>query len=432
MIKRIMLAAAMLALIGVLCAPQAESQESDPYADRARELLRQVPLIDGHNDLPWALRGDYGMSWDSLDISQPQPQLMTDIPRLREGMVGAQFWSTYVPSSFGGRGAGRAGMEEGDIVHRMVERYPETFEMAGTADDILRIHREGKIASMLGLEGGHSIENSLGLLRAFYRDGVRYMTLTHSRNTDWADAATDSLEHGGLTPFGEEVVREMNRLGMLVDLSHASDSTAWDVLRVAEAPVILSHSSSRHFTPHRRNIPDDLARAVAENGGVIMVNFVLPFIYMPAYQWSQQRRQMRAHYREVAPSEDAARDSLAAWTEANPRPVPDLRIVADHIEHLRDVAGVDHVGIGSDFDGIDVPPEGLEDVSKYPNLIAELLRRGWSDEDAMKVIGVNLLRVMKEAELAAERLQLERSPSTAQIEILDGWDTAPPTRSPNP
>ena len=435
MIRRIVLAVALLALVSVPCAPHAEGQEPASELERAKELMRQVPLIDGHNDLPWALRTDYGMDWDSLDISQPQPQLMTDIPRLREGLVGGQFWSTYVPSSFDGNGAGRAGMEENDIVHRMIERYPEVFELAGTADDILRIHREGKIASLLGLEGGHMIENSLGMLRAFYRDGVRYMTLTHSRNTDWADAATDSLEHGGLTRFGEQVVREMNRLGMLVDISHASDSTAWDVLRVTEAPVVLSHSSSRRFTPHPRNIPDDLAAAVGENGGVIMVNFVLPFIYLPAYQWYGQRRQMRAHYREVTPSATAARDSLAAWAAweaANPRPLPDLRVVADHIEHLRDVAGVDHVGIGSDFDGIEVPPEGLEDVSKYPELIAELLRRGWSDEDAIKVIGVNLLRVMKQAETVAQRLKLERPPSAAQIEILDGWDTDPPWRSPNP
>jgi membrane dipeptidase len=412
MIRRVVLAFALLALVGVLCAPHAEGQEPASELERAKELMRQVPLIDGHNDLPWALRTDYGMDWDSLDISRRQLQLMTDIPRLRAGLVGAQFWSTYVPSSFGGNGAGRAGVEENDIVHRMVERYPEVFELAGTADDILRIHREGKIASLLGLEGGHMI--------------------AHSRNTDWADAATDSLEHGGLTRFGEEVVKEMNRLGMLVDISHASDSTAWDVLRVTEAPVVLSHSSSRRFTPHPRNIPDDLAAAVGENGGVIMVNFVLPFIYLPAYQWYEQRRQMRAQYREVAPSMEAAADSLAAWQAANPRPLPDLRVVADHIEHLRDVAGVDHVGIGSDFDGIEVPPEGLEDVSKYPELIAELLRRGWSDEDAMKVIGVNLLRVMKEAEKVAERLQLERPPSAAQIETLDGWDTAPPWRSPNP
>ncbi|MFQ6045411.1 MAG: dipeptidase [Gemmatimonadales bacterium] len=390
--------------------------------ERARRLMREVPLIDGHNDLPWALRSGYASSFDSLDISQPHPELMTDIPRLRKGLVGAQFWSTYTPSSFADRGAARAGMEQGDIVHRMVERYPDVFEMAGTADDIERIHREGRIASMLGLEGGHMIENSLGMLRAFYRDGVRYMTLTHSQNTQWADAATDSLEHGGLTRFGEEVVREMNRLGMLVDLSHASDSTMWDVLRVAEAPVIFSHSSSRHFTPHSRNVPDDIARAVAENGGVIMVNYVASFIYLPAYEQGQRRRAAFTRLREAGVGGVALRDSIRAWDERNPAPRPDLNVVADHIEYLRDVAGVDHVGIGSDLDGIDTPPIDLEDVSTFPALIAELLSRGWSDEDAKKVIGLNVLRVMRAAEAVATRLQKERGPSTATIEALDGND----------
>jgi membrane dipeptidase len=321
-------------------------------------------------------------------------------------------------------------MEQGDIVHRLVERYPEAFELAGTAADIVRIHRSGKIACLLGLEGGHMIENSLGLLRAFYRDGVRYMTLTHSRNTDWADAATDSLEHGGLTPFGEEVVREMNRLGMLVDISHVSDSTAWDVLGVVEAPVILSHSSSRHFTPHPRNLPDDLARAVAENGGVIMVNFVLPFIYQPAYEWYEERSALIRELRAAGLDTETWRDSVGAWMRANQRPRPDLGVVVDHMEHLREVAGADHIGIGSDFDGIEMPPVGLDDVSQFPNLVAELLRRGWSDEDAMKVIGVNVLRVMQDVELVAQRLRLERPASTAQIEILDGWDSEPPLRRP--
>lgn len=398
----------------------AVAQDRDAYVERAKQLMREVPLIDGHNDLPWALRTGYASSFDSLDISKPQPQLMTDIPRLRDGLVGAQFWSTYTPSSFADRGAARAGMEQGDIVHRMVERYPDVFEMAGTADEIVRIHREGRIASMLGLEGGHMIENSLGMLRAFYRDGVRYMTLTHSQNTDWADAATDSMEHGGLTPFGEEVVREMNRLGMLVDLSHASDSTMWDVLRVTQAPVIFSHSSSRHFTPHPRNVPDDIARAVAENGGVIMVNYVASFIHLPAYEHGQQRRTAFAAFREAGVRGAALRDSIRAWDERNPAPRPDLNVVADHIEHLRDVAGVDHVGIGSDLDGIDTPPIGLEDVSTFPALVAELLSRGWSDEDAKKVIGLNVLRVMREAERVAARLKKERGPSTATIEALDG------------
>jgi membrane dipeptidase len=410
----------VLVIVGYAAAPAVHAQDRDAYMERARRLMREVPLIDGHNDLPWALRTGYASSFDSLDISQDQPEIMTDIPRLRRGLVGAQFWSTYTPVNFADRGAARAGMEQGDIVHRMVERYPETFELARTADDIVRIHAAGKIASLIGLEGGHMIENSLGMLRAFYRDGVRYMTLTHSRNTDWADAATDSLEHGGLTRFGEEVVREMNRLGMLVDISHASDSTMWDVLRVTEAPVIFSHSSSRHFTPHPRNVPDDIARAVAENGGVIMVNYVGSFIYLPTYEHGQHRREMIARLREAGVATAALRDSVSAWEERHPAPVPGLEVVADHIEHLRDVAGVDHVGIGSDLDGIDVPPVGLEDVSTFPALIAELLSRGWSDEDAKKVMGLNVLRVMRETEAVAARLRKERRPSTATIEVLDG------------
>jgi membrane dipeptidase len=314
-------------------------------------------------------------------------------------------------------------MEQGDIVHRMVARYPDVFELAGTADDIVRIHGAGRIASLLGLEGGHAIENSLGLLRAFYRDGVRYMTLTHSDNVDWADSATDTLAHGGLTPFGEEVVREMNRLGMLVDLSHVSDSTMWDVLRVTEAPVFFSHSSSRHFTRHPRNVPDDVARAVGENGGVILANFVASFIYQPAYEYGERARAARDALMDRGVRGESLMDSLRAWRERNPYPVPDVNVVADHIEHLADVAGVDHVGIGSDFDGIRFPPVGLDDVSQFPNLIAELLRRGWSDEDAKKVIGLNVLRVMREVEAVAARLQRERPPSTAQIEVLDGWES---------
>ncbi len=407
------------------------AQDRDAYLERARQLMREVPLIDGHNDLPWQLRTGYALSFDSLDISQPQPQMMTDIPRLRAGLVGAQFWSTYMPSSWEGRGAARVGMEEGDVVHRMVRRYPETFELAGTADDIVRIHRSGKIASLLGLEGGHMIENSLGLLRAFYRDGVRYVTLTHSRNTDWADAATDTLEHGGLTRFGEEVVREMNWLGMLVDISHASDSTMWDVLRVTEAPVIFSHSSSRHFTPHLRNVPDDITQAVGVNGAVIMVNYVPQFIYRPAYDWDEERDNLEARVRAATGSDRSAHDSVRAWEARHPMPRPDLTVVADHIEHLRDVAGVGHVGLGSDLDGISTTPIGLEDVSTFPALIAELLRRGWSDEDAKGVIGLNVLRVMREVETVAARLQLERGPSSAQIEVLDRWDTRPRWREPN-
>jgi membrane dipeptidase len=405
-----------MAVIVVSCGATACAGDALPNDVQARalRLLSEVPLIDGHNDLPWELRENFYSSFDSLDIGAPQSAVMTDIPRLRQGRVGAQFWSTYTPSAI--EQPARAGMEQVDVVHRMVDRYPDVFEWASTADDIVRIHRAGKIASMAGLEGGHMIENSLALLRAFYREGVRYMTLTHSRNTDWADAATDTLVHGGLTPFGEEVVREMNRLGMLIDLSHASDSTMWDVLRVTEAPVVLSHTSSRHFTPHPRNIPDDLARAVGENNGVIMVNFVLPFISQPAYEYYERRDSVTERLRRASIPSDALRDSVRAWRETHPMPVPDVGVVADHMDHLRAVAGVDHVGIGSDFDGISVPPNGLEDVGQFPNLIAELIRRGWGDEELRKVIGLNVLRLMRDAERVATQLQRTRPPSVARIE----------------
>jgi len=393
------------------------SATADPLV-RARRLMQRVPFIDGHNDLPWELRVRFHSSFDSLDISKPQPGVMTDIPRLRDGMVGAQFWSTYSPSDIDH--PARVGMEQVDIVHRMAARYPDVFAMAGTADDIERIHRSGRIASMAGLEGGHMIENSLGLLRAYYREGVRYMTLTHNSSSDWADAATGTQTHGGLTRFGEEVVREMNRLGMLVDLAHASDSTMWDVLHVTEAPVIYSHSSSRAFVPHPRNVPDDIARAVAANGGVIMVNYYPPFDFRPTYDYGIERDAVTARWRHAGLDARTIADSLGAWESAHPVPLPSLDVIADHIEHLRDVAGVDHVGIGSDLDGIDLKPVGLEDVSKFPDLIAELLSRGWSDEDAEKVIGLNVLRVMREAEATASRLQRERPPSVATIEELDG------------
>jgi membrane dipeptidase len=400
----------------------APAVQPDSILARARALMREVPLVDGHNDLAWEMRSRWP-SFDSVDIAKPT-DMMTDIPRLREGVVGAQFWSTYSPGDIG-QGAARIGMEQGDIVHRMVERYPDAFEMAGTADDVVRIHRAGKVASMLGLEGGHMIENSLGLLRAFYRDGVRYMTLTHNVNTDWADAAMDSLRHGGLTRFGEEVVREMNRLGMLVDLSHVSDSTMWDVLRVAEAPVIYSHSSSRHFVPHLRNVPDDIAAAVARNGGVIMVTFVPEFLSAEANDWGLRYEAIARGLVASMGDGPAARDSLEAWQRANPMPRPAMGVVTDHIEHLRAVAGVDHVGLGSDFDGISATPVGLEDVSTFPALVAELLQRGWSDGDVKRVIGLNVLRVMREAERVAARLQRERPASTGQIEIMDGWAAQP-------
>ncbi len=392
----------------------------DPYLARARAILREVPLVDGHNDLPWELRERFGSSFDSLDIARRQPRVMTDIGRLRAGGVGAQFWSTYTPADARNPAPARAGMEQNDVVHRLVARYPDTFVLARTASEIEQAHRDGKIASLIGLEGGHMIENSLGMLRAFYRDGVRYLTLTHSRNTDWADASTDAPAHGGLTPFGREVVREMNRLGMLVDLSHVSDSTMWDVLAVTAAPVIFSHSSSRHFAPHPRNVPDDVMRAVARNGGVIMVNFVPEFIWRPTYDWSLVRDSVLGTLRARGPDSAAGREALRAWDRAHPMPRPPLGVVADHFEHLRQVAGVDHLGLGSDFDGITGTPIGLEDVSTFPALLAELLRRGWREDDVKKVAGLNVLRVMRATERVAARLQQEVGPSTARIEDLDG------------
>lgn len=408
------------AVIAATVGSAAAQDAPDPYLTRARAILREVPLIDGHNDLPWELRERFWSSFDSLDIARRQPRVMTDIGRLRAGGVGAQFWSTYTPPDARNPSPARAGMEQNDIVHRLVARYPETFVFARTAADIERAHRDGKIASLIGLEGGHMIENSLGMLRAFYRDGVRYLTLTHSRNTDWADASTDAPVHGGLTPFGREVVREMNRLGMLVDLSHVSDSTMWDVLAVTEAPVIFSHSSSRYFAPHARNVPDDVMRAVAENGGVIMVNFVPEFIWRATYDWSLLRDSVIAALRARRLDSAAGREALRAWERAHPMPRPTLAVVADHLEHLRQVAGVDHLGLGSDFDGISATPLGLEDVSTFPALLAELLRRGWPEEDVKQVAGRNVLRVLRETERVAARLQRERGPSTARIEDLDG------------
>ncbi len=420
---------AATALTALFSAPL-RAQSRAQYLEQARQILREVPLIDGHNDLPWEIRVQFGFSLDSAHIDRGQSKLMTDIPRLKAGLLGGQFWSTYTPSSFEGKGAARAGMEQVDIVHRLVARYPETFELARTADDVERIHRAGKIASMIGLEGGHMIENSLAVLRSFSRLGVNYLTLTHSRNTAWADAATDSMVHRGLTPFGEAVIREMNWLGMLVDLSHTSDSTMWDVLRVTQAPVIYSHSSSRFFTPHPRNVPDDILKAVAQNGGVVMVNYVTSFIYKPSYDWGQRQEAYLRGLRDRNLDSATVRDSMRAWGVKNPAPRPELGVVADHIERIRDVAGVDYVGIGSDLDGIEDTPVGLEDVSTYPALVAELLQRGWKPEDVKKVVGLNVLRVMRQVEAVAARLQKERGPNTAQIEVLDHWPNRPPWEGP--
>ncbi|MBY0494769.1 MAG: dipeptidase [Cyanobacteria bacterium] len=370
------------------------------FTARAAAIHRQSPLIDGHNDYPWALRElDPSRDFNSADISKPVPKLMTDVPRLRHGGVGGQFWSVYTPSTMMDKEATRVTIEQIDTVHRMTKQWGETFQMALTADDVDRAFKNGKIASMIGMEGGHSIDNSLPALRMFYALGARYMTLTHNGNLRWADAAADKPAHGGLTKFGEEVVREMNRLGMLVDLSHVSPDTMEDALRVTEAPVIFSHSSARAICNVPRNVPDNILQIVAKNGGVVMVTFVPGFISQAVADFNAKP--------------EAERKGMMA-------PKATLSQVADHIDHIRKVAGIDHIGLGGDFDGITDVVEGLEDVSKYPDLTAELLKRGYQDDDIKKILGLNVMRVMRQAEKVAAGLQKTRRPSTATIEQLDG------------
>jgi membrane dipeptidase len=374
----------LLAAVCLTMSGRVQAQE-DPHVAKALRVLAATPLIDGHNDLPWAIRESESAPHDVLapehDLRGRTP-FHTDIDRLRQGRVGGQFWSVYIPFEATEEGAAKVQLEQIDIALQIIARYPDAFELALDASDVERVFASGRIASMLGVEGGHAIENSLGALRAYYAMGVRYMTLTHNGTLDWADSANDDQRHGGLTEFGKEVVREMNRLGMLVDLSHTSPETMHDALDVAEAPVIWSHADTRGMRDHPRNVPDDVLERLPGNGGVVMITFVPSFL-----------------------------------TDRDEATIGD---VADHVEHVVAVAGVDHVGIGSDFDGISSTPVGMEDVSTYPALFAELSRRGWSEEDLAKLAGENVLRAMREAETAARRIQRERGPSTATIEQLDG------------
>jgi membrane dipeptidase len=385
----------------------AESSDSErPVAvtDRAREIHRSALVFDGHNDLPWKLRDEFGGRLDKCDLARPQPKLQTDIPRLREGGVGAQFWSVYVPAETRQAGTAlRDTLEQIDLVYQIVARYPETFELALTADDVQRIHRQGKIASLIGVEGGHSIQESLGALRQLYKLGARYMTLTHSDTLSWADSATDTPRHGGLTAFGEEVVREMNRLGMLVDISHVSPDTMRDALRVGRAPVIASHSSAYGVAPHRRNVPDDVLKLLAENGGVVMVNFysgyVVPEAARTRAEFLEARRELKTQFPDAAEYEAAVK----RWDDAHPISPGSVRTVVDHIDHIVKVAGIDHVGLGSDFDGISMSPRQLEDVSCYPNITQALLDRGYTADDIRKVLGENVLRALRRAEEVSSR-----------------------------
>lgn len=420
-------ASAVILLLG--SAAVAAPSPDGALVQRAREILRRVPLVDGHNDLPSQYRERVHNRLAELDIARDQsalqPSLHTDIPRLREGGVGAQFWSVYVPASLDEHEAVVQTLEQIDVVHRLNDAYADAFELALTAEDVRRIHREGKIASLIGVEGGHSIAGSLAVLRQLYALGARYMTLTHSSSVAWADSATDAPRHGGLTRFGVEVVREMNRLGMLVDLSHVSAETMNDALDATAAPVIFSHSSARALDAHPRNVPDEVLRRLPKNGGVVMVTFVPSFISEEIRQWSAARQAEEARL-DALHSGDPARAAteLERWRARNPPPEATLSQVADHIDHIRAVAGIDHIGIGSDFDGISSTPLGLADVSDFPLLFAELLRRGYSEQDVAKIVGLNALRVMERVEAVSRDLAATRPPSDELLEALDSVPAA--------
>jgi membrane dipeptidase len=387
-------------------APTTDARKPVVLTDEARKLHASSLLIDGHNDLPWEIRTQGGGRFDRLDISQRQSKLQTDIPRLREGGVGAQFWSVWVPVDTAKRGkALTTTLEQIELVKAMIARYPETFELALTADDIERIHKTGKIASLIGVEGGHSIEGSLNVLRQLYGLGARYMTLTHTDSLDWADSATDKPKAGGLSPFGEDVVREMNRLGMMVDLSHVSPETMRAALRVTQAPVIFSHSSARAVADHPRNVPDDVLELTAKNDGVVMVNFFSAFIVPESAKRDIERMAYEREQQANGDDERAVRAAMRRWDAEHGRgPLGTIHTLIDHIEHIIKVAGVDHVGLGSDYDGISMLPAQLEDVSSYPYITQALLDRGHSAEDIRKILGENLLRVMRGTEETARRL----------------------------
>jgi membrane dipeptidase len=412
--------AATIALV-LLAAPASAQQATAAHHRTAERALRTQPIIDGHNDLPWVIRRDSIARGDptryNLRVRTPGH---TDIARLRAGRVGAQFWSVYTPGDIRDSGYARVQLEQIDIARRFIERYPDVFELALSADEVRRIIRRRKVASLIGLEGGHALENSLAALRAYRDLGAVYMTLTHNVTLDWADAANDSAKHGGLTEFGREVVREMNRLGMLVDLSHVSDGTMSDVLDVTAAPVIFSHSSARALTDVPRNVPDSILLRVRQNRGIVMVTFVPGFVSPEVAAHSRRRHEFELELVRRFPDDTAVRArELAQWDLANPPPRATLGQIADHIDYVRRVAGLEYVGIGSDFDGIEQVPIGLEDVATFPALFAELARRGWTERELRLLSGENVLRVMRRAEEVARRLQRERGPSMRTIRELD-------------
>ncbi|HKI31108.1 MAG TPA: dipeptidase [Gemmataceae bacterium] len=378
-----------------------KKREPVKLTDEALAIHKEALVFDGHNDLPWQFREKAELSFTRLDITRDQKQqgLHTDIPRLRKGGVGAQFWAAYVPVETRKKGTTvRETLEQIDVIRRMVRAHPDTFELATTADDVVRVHKSGKIASLIGVEGGHSIDNSLAVLRMYHALGVRYMTLTHTETLDWADSATDEAKHHGLTKFGEEVVAEMNRLGMLVDVSHVSADTMRHALRVSRAPLIASHSSAYALAPHPRNVPDDVLKLVAKNGGVVMVNFYPGFLSPEGARISADAYGVARELKKKYPDEKDFQAALEAWRKEHPLPPVSVHTAVDHIEHVIKTAGIDHVGLGSDFDGINAVPRQLEDVSCFPNITQELLNRGYKKEEILKVLGGNILRVLRAAE----------------------------------
>ena len=414
---------AAVSALALLAAGAAQSQtRTGQGADndaRVRAVLRRAPIVDGHNDLPWALREDFGNDPHSVDLAanlDASTTLHTDIPRLRAGGVGGQFWSVYVPASLPPLEAARATFEQIDTVRRIVAAHPDVFTLATTAAETEAAVRRGRIASLIGIEGGYSIADSMGLLREFHRAGVRYMTLTHSTTTSWADSATDAPKWGGLNAFGEAVVGEMNRLGMMVDLSHVSEETMLDAMRVSAAPVIFSHSSARAVTGHPRNVPDSVLRMMAEDGGVVMITFVPGFINEAIRERGSRRAAEDARLKALNPGDPAAvRAGLAAWDAANPAPRATIADVVAHIQHVREVAGIDHVGLGGDYDGVGSLPDGLEGVDGYPALLSALMAAGWTEADIAKLTSGNILRVMRAVEAVAEAKKGER-PSLARLE----------------
>jgi membrane dipeptidase len=407
-------------IIASLLPPTGVVAQTDAALERARRVLRSAPVIDGHNDLPWEVRTFQPAPGDvsAYDLAKRTPG-HTDLARLKEGGVGGQFWSIYIPGDMRDSGYARVQLEQFDIARRIIARYPDHLQLALTAADAEAAIRRGRVASFLGMEGGHAIENSLGALRAYYELGARYMTLTHNVTLDWADAAMDSARHLGLTAFGEEVVREMNRLGMLVDLSHVSPATMSDALNVTQAPVIFSHSSARALADVPRNVPDSILARLPNNGGVVMITFVGGFLSTEASDsmnvWRSQLRPLME-----AAADDSARARIRRdFLAAHPLPRVTIAQLANHIEHVKRVAGVDHVALGGDYDGTSELPVGMEDVSRYPYLFAELIRRGWTDDDLRKLANGNILRVLKQAEAVAARLQKTREPSTRTIHQMD-------------